>query len=553
MPNRKSRNAFLGTVLLVAGSLRVSGCSDGPDSSYEEAGDPGPVAESPHVGGTFSLMLEFPGTLDPLLSDDSYESCLINQLYDGLLEFDDQLNAVPSIAREWVVSSSGLTYTFSLRTDVRFHSGRPVTADDCAYTLTRVLDPSITRHGVGAEYLAAVEGAQEFAAGERDSVSGIRAVDDSTLVIRLERPSAMLLPALAMTATCIVAREVIEEHPDDYDRHVVGTGPFRLGLFDDDPADPRIVLEANEQHFRGRPYLDRIVFHVPSNYSREVSTEALRRDRIHMADAIGSEVPGLSGDPRFRVIRQSELAVSFVGLNVKSGPLRDVRVRRAIAHAIDRHAIAALETETRIEAQGILPRGMFAYTPHQKALEYDPDRARALLAEAGYPGGQGLGKITSWQSSRGEVAKLGDVRIQADLAAVGIEVELAYEEWSEFNERLNSFTAPMFGISWIADIPDPDAFLGALFSSTKLSNMFRYDNAEVDSLLLVGAAMGRSEGRAELYREIERRILDEAPIIPLYYYVSNYVVRKEVQGIHFNAFGLGSLDMRKIWIRAPTT
>jgi peptide/nickel transport system substrate-binding protein/oligopeptide transport system substrate-binding protein len=542
-----------GTVLVALAALAGSGCSDGPDSSYEEPFGSLSAAETPRPGGTFTIMLEHPGTLDPLLSDDSYESCLINQLYDGLLEFDDQLNAVPAIAREWIVSSNGKTYTFSLRSDVRFHSGRRLTADDCVYSLTRVLNPAITRHGVGAEYLESIEGAREFAAGERETVTGIEARNDSTLVIRLDEPSALLLPSLAMTATCIVAREEIEAHPDDYDRHAIGTGPFRLALLDDETDEPRIVFEANEEHFRGRPYLDRIVFLVPADYRRELSSQALREGRTSMADAIGPDVSLLASDPRFRVIRQPELALSFLGMNVESGPLQDVRVRQAIAHAVDRSAIAALDPDTRIEAQGILPRGMYGYTPDGRVLKHDPARARALLAEAGHPGGKGLPPIPSWQSNRGDVARIADERIQADLAAVGIRLELHYEEWSEFNERLNEFEAPAFGISWIADIPDPDSFLGALFHSTKLSNMFRYNNAEIDSLLHLGIVMGRSEGRAELYRDVERRILAEAPMVPLYYYVSNYVVLKEVQGIHFSAFGLGSLDMRNIWFRAPAS
>lgn len=550
---RSVRHAVRGSLSLVgAGALCLAagGCTDGARS--HEAGTRTP--EQPRYGGELHLMMEAPGTLDCGFVDDVYEACMVNQIYDGLLEYDVNLNPVPCIASEWSISRDGTEYVFTLRDDVRFHNGRPVVAEDFVYSFTRIFEPHRADHGLGGEYLKKIEGVQAFADGKADSISGLVAEDQRTLRIRLEAPYGSFLSALAMDQTKVVPREEVERWGADYDLHVCGTGPFVLDLHAaEDRNDPRIELRANPDYFRGRPYLDRLVFHVPGDFNLDRGVEALLAGTIDLCDMPGSMKDTIEADRRFRIVRRPELSFSFIGLNVRAPELRDVRVRQAIAHAIDRDRIMALDPVGRIPAGGILPPGMFGYSPEPRTLPFDRAEARRLLAEAGYPGGEGLPAIEHWQAVRGEVGRQADRLMQEDLAEVGIRIDFRYADWDEFDGKLTALELPSFGITWVGDVPDPDSFLASLFATDGVYNLFAYSNATVDSLLRVGGEMRSSAARAELYRRAERIILEDAPVIPLFHVANSFAVRTEVQGLSVTPFGLGNVALERVWIDAPAS
>ncbi|HMB71562.1 MAG TPA: ABC transporter substrate-binding protein [bacterium] len=543
--SRLLRSAHL---LSAAGAfaLAASGCTDGAHS--DEPGAREPV--EPRYGGDFHLMMEAPGVLDPSLVDDVYEACMVNQIYDGLLEYDVNLNPVPSVAREWSVSRDGTEYVFTLRDDVRFHNGRAVVAEDFVYSFSRIFAPGREDHGLGGEYLKKIKGVREYSRGEATFVSGLVAEGPHTLRIRLDSPYASFLSALAMDQTKVVAREEVERWGDDPILHACGTGPFILDEFlTDDPDNPRVVLRANPDHFRGRPYLDRLVFHTPGDFNLDRGAEALLAEEITICDMPGRLQDTIEGDSRFRIVRRPEISFSFIGMNVNDLP--DARVRRAVAHAVDRDRILALDPVGRIPAEGILPPGMFGYSPDPKAVRYDLDAARRLLEEAGHPGGEGLPVLEFWQADRGEVGRQADVLMQEDLARVGIRIEYRYVDWDEFDKRLTAQDLPGFGLTWVGDVPDPDSFLASLFKTQGAYNLFSYSNAEVDSLLQAGSEMRSSAARAELYRRAERIILQDAPVIPLFHLANNFAVRAEVQGLSVTPFGLGNVALERVWIGAP--
>ncbi len=530
-------------------ALAAAGCTEMADSPDVGA----PMIAEPRNGGRFTMMLEAPGTLEPGLVDDVYESCIMNQIHDGLLEFDTNLNPVPAIAREWSVSRDGREYVFSLRPDARFHNGRPVTAHDFVYTFTRIFAPGRVDHGLGGEYLSKILGVTDDCDQEAESIAGLVAVNDSTLKIVLEAPYGSFLSALAMDQTKVIAHEEVERWGDEYGLHPVGSGPFVFREYIDDGVAPRIVLAANEDYFNGRPYLDEIVFHVPKDYNIDKGAEWLRSGRLSMCDISGSMRESFQNDVRFKLIRRPELSFSFFGVNQSMEPLSDVRVRRAIAHAINREKFQNLDPAGRIATVGILPPGMFGYSPEPKALAYDPDLARRLLAEAGYPGGKGLAPVEHWQADRGEIGRLADENMKADLAEVGIDIQFTYVEWDEFDERLLAKTLPSYGLTWVADVPDPDSFLASLFATDGVYNLFEYSDPTVDSLLAVGGEMRSSMDRASLYRRAEKIILNDVPVIPLYHIANNYAVQVEVKDMSITPFGLGGLPLDKVWIDAPAS
>jgi ABC-type transport system substrate-binding protein len=494
------------------------------------------------------MMLESPGTLDPARADDVYETCVTNQIFDGLLEFDADLHPVPCIAKEWTVSRDGMTYVFVLRDDVRFHNGRRVVAQDFIESFERIVDPKHPDVGIAEEFLLKIDGVEQFMHGKARSISGITALDDQRLRITLESPYASFLSILAMDQTKVVPIEEVERWGDEFGSHPVGTGPFRFDGELRPRADTLVVLTANEDHFRGRPHVDRVVFHTPPDYNVDRAACGLLNGVLSFSEVPAAVSTKVAQDPRFRTIRRSELSFSFMGLNLEKEPFDDARVRQALAHAIDCERVALVDPSTRIAPMGILPPGIFAYSPERKSLAHDPEAARALLQEAGYPAGQGLPTIVYWQANRGAAGKKADAIIKADLEAVGIPIEFRYITWDEFDRKMMAHEMQAFGLSWVADLPDPDSFLASLFSSRGSYNLFDYTNDTVDSLLAAGSGMRASNDRAAVYRRAESLILQDAAVIPLFHIANTYAVLREIEGLVVTPLGLANVRLELVWI-----
>lgn len=530
-----------GLLLLMAG-----GCGDGLRTPQADA----IPAREPQRGREFHMMLESPGTLDPARADDVYETCITNQIFDGLLEFDADLHPVPCIAKEWTVSRDGKTYVFVLRDDVRFHNGRRVVAQDFVNSFERIVDPKYPDVGIAEEFLLKIVGVGEYMRGKADSISGITALDDQRLRITLESPYASFLSILAMDQTKVVPQEEVERWGEKFGSHPVGTGPFRFTGELHPRSDTLVVLTANEDHFRGRAFVDRVVFHTPVDYNVDRAAAGLLNGTLSFSEVPEAVSATVARNPRFQTIRRSELSFSFLGLNLKKKPFDDARVRQAFAHAIDGERVAMVDPSRRIAPLGILPPGIFAYSPERKSLTHDPKAARALLQEAGYPEGHGLPKITYWQANRGEVGKRADAVIREDLQAVGFPIEFRYVTWDEFDRKMMAHEMQAFGLSWIADLPDPDSFLASLFSSRGSYNLFDYSNITVDSLLTAGAAMRASNDRAGVYRRAERLILEDAAVVPLFHIANTYAVLREVEGLVVTPLGLANVRLELVWIDA---
>jgi peptide/nickel transport system substrate-binding protein len=487
-----------------------------------------------------------PSTLDPARISDVYGRSVAQQIFDGLVSFDQTLAITPALAEHWTASRDGLTWTFTLRKGARFHHGREVTADDVVFSFTRLLDPRLKSSG--AEIFSVIQGAREFMQGQAHTVTGLRPLDARTVQITLSEAFVPFITALATGTAKIVPRDVVEAAGGEFGARPVGTGPFRFVAWE---RGHSITLAANRDYFHGAPRLGRVIYRIfPGEPQDAIYAEFLKG---HLED---SPVPtrdhaAIVHAPGRQYVKRPMFHLRFYGLNARIKPLDDRRVRQAIAHAIDRAGLIEQVFQGRYHlAQSILPLGTLGYNPGVRPLAYDPARARALLAEAGYPGGAGLPTVTIWSGARTERLLDEHARIVKSLAAVGIRAVYQYQtDWPAFSRMLAEGRAPMFQYAWNADIPDPDNFLFLLFHSRSPRNYTGYANPVVDNLLLTARDEREPQRRVELYRKAEQLVLDDAPVLPMWHYDYERLFQPSVKSVEVNGLGDPYIPLRKIWIQ----
>ena len=522
------------------------GCKD---TRSKDDGQSKQAIAVPTSGGTYHKALwQEPLTLDPAFLTDVYATLVAVQMFDGLVQFDVNLNVIPCIAKSWEASRDGLIWTFHLRQGVKFHHGREVQADDFVYSFTRILDPHTA--SPRAWLFERVQGATKFRAGDAERVEGLQALDAYTLQITLSQPYAPFITLLGMAQAQVVPSEEVQRLGADFGRRPVGAGPFRFVNW---MAGEAITLEAHEAYFEGRPFLDRLHYRMITNNQSilaEFEKGALEDVDLTLTSPEGTP---LSRDPRFRFVRKPLLTTTFLWLNTSYGPLSQREVRQAINHAIDREAmISTIRQNRHVQARGILPIGMPGYNPDLVGHAYDLSRARPLLAKAGYPEGKDLPALELWTSSNNTAILLEQEAIKRDLERLGIRVELLKAgNWEQYRtEVLGKRPGAMYRYTWHADFPDPDNFLFSLFHSQSHDNYANYSNLAVDHLLEQARSEGDYLKRIEVYRQAEARIMEDAPVVNLMYYAGEYLFQPYVQGIELNALGTRYIPMKKIWLDA---
>jgi len=488
-----------------------------------------------------------PGSLDPALLDDVYEATVVNQMFEGLLRFDAYLNVIPCIADSWEISADGRIYTFHLKPGVLFHDGSEVKADDVAYTFSRVFRLPEEETVVAREALSHIAGTGDYAAGRTETISGIQVLGHYDIRIELENPCASFLAILASDPAHIVPRHVVENAGDEaFGLSPVGSGPFRLAQRSAD----RIILVVHDGYHLEPARLDSLVFDFPADNARDFAADAFLRGELSAAIIPHGRLPEFQAHRGIQIITRQELSLTFIGLNESKPPFDDRRVRQAFAHALDREEILRRDRDTRIPTNGILPPGMPGYTPESKLLGYDPERARALLAEAGYPEGRGLPPIVFTTANQTEDARQLMEEVRNQMRRVGIQIEPESLSWLEFSSRLTSQDLQCFTVTWVADIPDPSSFLYPLGHGQGSANFASYHNAAVDSLLSLGQSTRTALERMQVFREAERHMLRDAPIVPLFHPLSALALQREVNGITLTPMGIGNLPLKNVWMES---
>ena len=487
-----------------------------------------------------------PATLDPPRITDIYGRSVAEQIFDGLVTFDQTLAITPALAQHWRASRDGLTWTFTLRKGVKFHHGREVTADDVVFSFTRILDPKL-KSSVADVFLS-IKGAVDFREGRARSVSGLLALDSHTVQITLTEALRPFVSQLAVGHAKILPRDLVEERGEAFGLQPVGTGPFRFSKWE---RGKSIELVANPDYFDRAPRLSRVIYKILPGEQSVAMFEEFRKGNLEDSPV---PTPGheriARGGAGYVYVKRPMFNLRHYAFNTRVKPLDDRRVRQAIVHAIDRGAILEEIFEGRFTpANGILPPGTLGFNPALVPLAYDPGRARELLAAAGHAGGRGLPALTFWSNVRSDRVLREHERMRKSLQAVGITADFQYQtDWPLFSRMLADGKAPAFLYAWFADIPDPDNFLHLLFHSRSARNLTGYYNPQVDGLLEQARTESDLTRRVELYRRAEKLILDDAVVLPVWHYSYERVFQPYVKSVQVNGLGDPYIPLRKIWM-----
>lgn len=483
------------------------------------------------LGATLNLPGDAPPTLDPALTQDATSATYIVEIFSGLVTLNQDLEVVPDIAESWELSDDGTTYTFHLHDDVRFHDGKPVTAQDFKYSLERACDPA-TGSLVADTYLGDIIGAQAKLRGEADEVSGVLVVDDHTLEITIDSPKAYFLSKLTYPTAFVVDRENVEGPAQPWTDQPNGTGPFRLAEYQ---LDFRIVLERNEAYYgTPRPALERVNFMLAIG-SPMTMYETGELDAVPVSLADIERVSDPSNPLNKELSTTPVLSISYIGFNVQKPPFDDQKVRQAFNYAIDKDKyVEVVLKNMQAQAKGILPPGMPGYNENLKGYPYDPERARRLIAESRYGDVSNLPE-TTLNISGGGGAAAGQVATIVEMYKqnLGVDIAVQQTEWATYLWDLRAHRYQMFGVTagWIADYPDPQDFLDILFHSESRNNDTGYSNPKVDSLLEEARGEQDFDKRVELYQQAEEMILDDAPIVPLTHNADYWLTKPYVEGM----------------------
>ncbi len=501
--------------------------------------------ESNVVQGNAAGILHFgngtePQGLDPQVVTGIPESNIVHTLFEGLaVKNPYTLEPEPGVAQSWDVSADGLTITFHLNPAARWSNGDPMTAQDYVWSWQRALSPAM-----GNQYaymLYPVANAEAFATGKLDDFNavGVKALDDHTLQVRLTTPTPYFIQLMDHHSTFAVHRPTIEKFGKATDRftpwtrveNIVGNGPFRLT---DWQLNRRITVAKSDTYWdHDRVQLNGIVFYPTENISSE--ERMFRVGQLHYTQSVPlDKIPVYRAMHNSPYVNAPYLGTYYYLLNINKPPLDDVRVRQALAMAVDRERLNNTVLHgSNVPAYGITPPGTLGYQPPQ-VFGHDVQRARQLLAEAGYPDGKGWPGLEITYNTSESHRKIAVALQQMWKDALNIDVTLTNQEWKVYLDSVDQMNFQMARRGWIGDYVDPNNFLD-LFLCGGGNNNTGFCDPRYDELVKRQAprATARDE-RYAIFSAAETLLMEQMPILPIYTYTSNHLIHPSVQGMPAN-------------------
>ncbi|MBI2608588.1 MAG: peptide ABC transporter substrate-binding protein [Deltaproteobacteria bacterium] len=482
-----------------------------------------------------------PPTLDWSKATDHVSIDLIENIMEGLVQYDEKLQPIPAIAQSWDVSKDGKKYIFYLRKDVTWTDGVALTAHDFEYAWKRLLNPETAAEY--AYFLFDVEGAEDFNLGNTKDPNtvGVRALNDSTLEVKLRAPASYFLHIPAFMVTYPMRKDVVEKHEDHWTHpeNIITCGPFKLKEWQ---HKNKITLVKNEKYYDVQPKLEEIHALVVKNDQTAVDLyETGKIDILRKMPPLTIEQ--YKDHPQY--INHPFLRGYYYGFNIEKKPFNDVRVRKAFAHAIDHKVFPEILKGGQIPVTSWVPPGMLGYEP-DVGLGFNVELAQNLLKEAGYPDGKGFPKTIAFFDSRDDNKEIAEKLQQIWKENLNVHIDIENQEWKVYLKQLHVDPPPLFRLGWGADFPDPDNFL-RLFTSNSGNNNTRWKSSSFDQLIFKAASEMNIQKRLELYKKAQKILLEEdVAIMPLFVESLNYVVKPHVKGLWVNS--MERLILKKIWI-----
>lgn len=558
-----SRTHYAVLTLIMLAALVVSGCggaaaptpvpptkapepTKAPAAAEPTKAPPAPTAAPTKAAAPTTVRIRYardPKSLEPGLFTELVTGWICKDLHAGLVRFDEKMQVAPFIAKSWDLSPDGLTLTFKLRDDVKFHNGRKVVASDFVYTFTRILNPKI-KAAAGPSNLSLVKGAKEFMDGKATDVAGLQAPDDTTFKIVLTEPDPALILRLATVYMSVIPKEAVVDGEAKWKDKPVGAGPYK---FVEWQPQVKVVLEANPDYFLGKPKVDRIENLIVPDVTTALAQ--YQKGELDLLSVAGGQLDQIAKDATLsKELKEYPRAqLTYFVMNEKKVPaFKDKRVRQAFIYAINRQELVEkVMRNDRYLATGYVPAGIPEYLTGEKAYPYDPAKAKDLMAQAGYPGGKGFPKIEF--VSTADESSLLEAAVAMLKANLGIDVSVRI---GESGDVLNGLWAKdkwdMASWGWSADRPSAEVWLYELMYGPLESNFASYNNPDYDKLVDKARRETDPAKRIVAWQEVEKMAYDEAPYIPFGFTKFLYLVKPYVKGFYCDALGPVRFDQLEI-------
>ena len=532
--------------LLVIATCALCACGEPPTlpSPRAAAGKPGP-----RRGGTLRISLaDDVRTLDPAIAFDEFSLLAECLVFEGLIAYKPTssgkpLELQPALAESWTVSEDRRVYTFTLRPAV-YEDGTPIVADDFVTTFERIYDPGI--NSPAKQFYLGLAGAEARMNGQAERVSGVRALDARRLELTLLQPDESFLMVLAMAFVKPMPRAWIDRQGERIRDRPLASGPFRLAEW---RQGNLMIFERNPRYWNPElPYLDRIEMNL--QVQRDVAMLKLLRGELDTIDRLSSDKYVLfARSPEWKDLVRINRALNVYGerMDVTQPPFDDKRVRQAMNYALDKQDSYLLYNHRLVISHGALPPDMPGYDPTMKPYPHDPEKARRLLAEAGYPDGFDV----DYYCTNDEIAVKLAQSIQSDLAEVGVRMRIRPISFPTYLSAVGRKQLPFSYTAWFMDFPDPWNFLEIKFHSKNIApvnsnNDSYYSNPEVDRLLDAARVEPDRDKRLALYHQVELILYDDCPWIWHYHGTVTEVVQPYVKNYHHHPVYLR--DYRETWL-----
>lgn len=471
-----------------------------------------------------------PPTLDPALATDTTSVDVIEQLFLGLTDYDDEtMEVIPELATSWEVSEDGLVWAFHLRKDVKWTDGNPVTAHDIEYAVKRTIDPATASDYAYVLYI--IKGAKEVNTGEVKDLDyiGVKAIDDYTIQFALNQPAGYFPAIAGMWIARPVPKWTIEKYGIKWTEpeNIVTNGPYLLTKW---AHEDEMILEKNPDY----PEADKIQIEKIHYVMVVEASTAMAMYEDGALDSVGvpsDDIDRVKADP----VLSKELTIApvlctyYYGFNNTKPPFDNALVRKAFSAAIDRQSLIDYITKgEQVPATTFTSPGIFGHVKPEEGvgIGYDPEAAKKYLADAGYPEGKGLPEVTLMFNTSEGHRKIAQAIQQMWKEVLGVEVNLTNQEWKVYLKTITEDAPQIFRLGWCADYPDANNWVLEVFHSTLGTNSIKWSNAEFDRVTEEAARESDPAKRLELYKRAEQILTEEeAAIAPIYFYTTVNVTK----------------------------